>query len=373
MVYITDDVFAFFSEKELVARAKNENECRYFDKHGYTSGDATRWTEIHKLPPCGVMRIDREGIRVETEWPLEGVPNTPDRIAFRRAIDSAVEALLLPLKEDMRPKVLCYSGGVDSDYLARMLCRLGIDFFPVFFRDGRIRTHDREIRNARRKAARLGKELQVFDLTDCHSEETERAIVRMGLFDRHYAHCHFYGAEEVVRRWGPDAIMINGQNADSILSFGPSEPKFTSWLKRYLLYGKSLTVKRMIALAIGTAFGMRLKVPVAERDRLRCFYDNFKYCVLDDAGEAASYKEYLNGKIDQLRSRQSFVSENNLRAWLKVFSFIQGSDTQVVVQSTGRCGLELLLPFTQLCIVEATLRYKEEHRELYKPKYVLKQ
>ena len=86
------------------------------------------------------------------------------------------------------------------------------------------------------------------------AENIEEAIRRKMFFDRHYSKIHFYGVAELVKKWGADIVMINGQNSDAILSFGPSETKLTSYLKRYLLYGNSHFVKSLLEEGVYSAF-----------------------------------------------------------------------------------------------------------------------
>ena len=227
------------------------------------------------------------------------------------------------------------------------------------------------MRVAREKAKKLGKELLVIDITDKQEENIEEAIRRKMFFDRHYSKIHFYGVAELVKKWGTDIVMINGQNSDSILSFGPSETKLTSYLKRYLLYGNSYFVKSLLAKIISVTFKINLVYPPHTVEKLISFYDNFKYCLLYD-GRDKEYIGYLKEKILSFQEKFNFSDLNNFYMYLKLFSFVQGSDNQIVIQSAKHWGVQLVMPFTNSDLVQATLKYKDDRKELHKPKYVLK-
>lgn len=371
-IFVTNDVFAFLTEEELAQKPKEDYECRYFAKHGYTSGDMTCYAGIRKLPPCSSLHIDRHGVRVVSEWPLSKIDRKPNEKLFREAIIKAVDNSLTPLAETNRPVVLCYSGGVDSNYLANRLIALGVKFDLVFFKDSTARINRRELRKALKGAATLGKTLYTQDITCCKDDRIESILAHMRLFDNHYGRYHFYGLKGIVEKWGAEVLLVNGQNSDSILSFGPSERKFTSFLKRFLLYGRSRIFKRLIAQIISRAFQYKLSVPENEEELRRAFYDNFKYCLLTDETDHSGYKDYLNNKIAKIRSEMPFSTDNNLRMYLKLYTHIQASDTQIVTQSARYNGVDVLLPFSSMAVMEAALRYKDDRIELYRPKYALR-
>ena len=203
------------------------------------------------------------------------------------------------------------------------------------------------------------------------AENIEEAIRRKMFFDRHYSKIHFYGVAELVKKWGADIIMINGQNSDAILSFGPSETKLTSYLKRYLLYGNSYFVKSLLAKIISATFKINLVYPPHTVEKLISFYDNFKYCLLYD-GRDKEYTGYLKEKILSFQEKFNFSDLNNFYMYLKLFSYVQGSDNQIVIQSAKHWEVQLVMPFTNSDLVQATLKYKDDRKELHKPKYVLK-
>ena len=281
-IFITDNVFNFLKAEDLNLLNKNIFESTLFAKHGYTSGNATVYEIIKKVPPASSLEVSSEGIKLTSNWDLGNILNQPSRQNFELAIYNTVKSELLPLKTINRNIVLCFSGGKDSTYLASILNELGINYEMVFFRDASLKVNNREVITAQDQARRLGKELRLINIQDITDNVIEEEIQKFRHFDRHYCKYHFYGLAKLKKVFGPDTIIINGQNSDSILSYGPSEEKFSSKVKRYLLYGNNHILKKSIAIIIGCLFRQILRVPKTEEEKLDAFYDNYKYCLLLD-------------------------------------------------------------------------------------------
>lgn len=370
-IYVTDNVNNYVRLEELNEYQINEFENTLFLKHGYTSGDSTRYDRIKKLPPSSKLVINSNGTNISTNWTLGNVKNAPDAEKYIEAIENAVIDNLSCLKEEKRPVALCFSGGKDSTYIAAILQRLGIEHDLVFFQDKNIKINNIEIKKAKSQALKFGKTLRLIDITGLKNPEIETAISNFNIFDRHYCRYHFYGIEELRKIYGKELIVINGQNSDSILSYGPSESKFSSKIKRYLLYGNNLFLKSCIAMAIGIMFRKRLWVPLSKDEKREAFYDNFKYCLLLDK-RSYEYKKSLLNKIKSIINNGGpFFSENNIYMFLKSFTHMQGPDAQVVTQSAKRSGIDLLMPLATKEVMEATLRFKDDRMELHHPKYCL--
>lgn len=440
-LFVTDDVFRFLSEDDLKKFEIDEFENEYFNRHGYTSGDSTRWEKIKKIAPSSLFTVDKNGINIQSTWKLNDIKNTPNDAAFKESIYESVINTLKPLANSNRPIVLCFSGGKDSTYLAKIMNHLGIHYDMAFFRDYTLKVNNKEFIKANKQAGLLGKQLKVIDITNLKDYETEERIRLFNIFDKHYCRYHFYGLEELKKQYGSNLIIVNGQNADSILSYGPSEEKMTSLMKRYLLYGSNTFLKKMFAAAIGFAFRKKFKVPESDTERLCAFYDNFKYCLLLDKDNSPSYTTWLKDKIFYLTKSatgkaldvkymylksQSYMQSSDCQVVvcgggrcassngnegcnassvavqkyenravpsqvcteagslveiasdynaklmkIKVFTFMQGPDAQVVTQSADDSGIDLIMPFSTPQIMQATLRYKEDRKELNKPKYAL--
>ncbi|WP_018668885.1 hypothetical protein [Bacteroides gallinarum] len=370
-LFITDNVFDFLSIEDLENRKCNDFEKIYYKKHGYTSGDSTYFNGIYKLPPCSKLTIKNGNYSISSLWEFSNCPHKSDLLKFKESVKASIIESLKPLQKTERPIVLCFSGGMDSTYIAQRLMELNIKHSLVFFKDSTNKINRKETKTAKKQAELLGKRLYFIDITNKKDKDTEKAIAQMRLFDNHYCRYHFYGLKGIQERWGENTIIINGQNSDCILSFGPSERKYTSFLKRYLLYGQSLTTKRMIAFIIGSIFHKKLSVPTNQEDTLRAFYDNFKYCLVNERTDVNEYNTYIDKKIQQILKQAHFSTLNNIFMYIKVFTYMQGSDCQVVTQSAKYFQMDLLMPFSSPALIKATLCYKNDQMELYHPKYAL--
>lgn len=372
-IYITDHIFSFLHQEDVKKLERNEPETEYWKKHGYTSGDSTLYSKIKKMPPASMLEITEEGCRITLTCEFADIQRLEkvNTEAFRAEVDTIIQSVLLPLKNNSKRNILCFSGGVDSMFLAQKLIFLHIDFELVFFLDSKIKMQ-KALSMAKKKAILLNKQLIIIDITDQNDPEIEKEIGERMWCDRHYSRVHFYGVAGLVKKFGPDITVINGQNSDAILSYGPSEEKFTSFLKRYLLYGHSYILKDIIALIISFCFRKKLKVPGSEKEMFVAFYDNFKYCLLLDRSKSEIYNSYLKHKIISVISKIKFSSRNNLWMYLKLYTYVQASDNQVVLQSAKSNGVDLIMPFTNADFVKTVLKYKNDKKELYNPKYVLK-
>lgn len=367
-LFITDDVFNFISEHELNQLEKNPNEFEFFKRHNYSTGESTVYNIIKKIPPFANFKVDKNGIKVDLNYNLKSIINTPDEDLFREAIYNSVKETLKPLINIHRPVVLCFSGGKDSTYLAKMMIELGISFDLYFFRDTSLKINSKEVKKAHQEASKLGKKLNFIDITNVKDHITDENIRKFNLFDKHYCRYHFYGHKALREKYGENLIIVNGQNSDSILSYGPSEEKLSSKMKRYLLYGENMLLKKLFASIIGILFKTKFSVPTTQLEREIAFFDNFKYCLLLQDSKS-SYTSYIKGIIQNLKQRLGdSLSTESLLMYLKSYTHMQGSDAQVV---TGNRGVDIIMPLATSKVMEATLKYKDNSIELNHPKYAL--
>lgn len=363
-IFISDDVYeVIVSTSELPI---DENEKRYFDRHGYGLADRTFRQGLYRLPPFSTLTVDEKGFEVKNNWTLGHIERTPDETKYKEAVQAAVDKSLNMLKHTNRKVLLCFSGGVDSLYIAKRMISLGIEFELLYW------SISKETLQTAEKGARiLGMPLVVLDVSN-YSKELQNVVAKEMFFDNHYSRIHYVGCQEILKKYGTNVVLVNGQNSDSILTYGPSETKFTSYWKRYLMYGKGYIRKWIYKTIIEIGFRRRFVLPRTEEDKDRALLDNFKYCLILDKNEPQTYSDYLNERIKEIKSRIFFSSQNNLWMYLKIHTHIYGSDCQVVVNSARHFGLNLLMPFSTEEFIKAALMYKDDERELQCPKYVLK-
>lgn len=363
-VNISDDIY-----EVLVATGDfpiNSHEKRYFDRHGYGLADRTFREGLFRLPPSSTLIVNEKGLRVESNWPLGEIDRTPDVRKYKEAVQQAVDDSLSQLLNSKKKIVLCFSGGKDSLYLAKRMQDLGIDFDLVYWT-----ISEEAQQTAERGAKLLGKNLIIMDVSDCN-KELQSVIENEMYFDHHYSRIHYVGCQAIVKRYGHEVILVNGQNSDSILTYGPSETKRTSYWKRYLMYGNSYIRKWIYKTIIELGFRRRFVIPQSYEDLNRSLLDNFKYCMILDKNEPTEYREYLNECIRKITQRTKFSNQNNLWMYIKTFTHIYGSDCQVVTNSARHFELDLLLPFSTEAFMRAALTFKDDQIELRHPKYALR-
>jgi hypothetical protein len=66
-------------------------------------------------------------------------------------------------------------------------------------------------------------------------------------------------------------------------------------------------------------------------------------------------------------------NRESLMMYRKIYTFLQGSDNQVVIQSARAAGIDrVIMPYVTPGFILNTVRYKDSRRDLYRPKYVIK-
>lgn len=364
-LFITDDnqtVIDMCHDFEI-----DENEYRYFKKHRCCTGNETFYKGVHKLQPAGELTVSKDGFQVRSYWHFAQITRNPNADSYKNAVRHAVDNSLLLLKNTSKKVILCFSGGTDSSYIANRMLALGVDFETAFFYSKKI---DGEYKMAKAKAAKFGKDLYP---ANCDLDDTslKDEIKVSTYFDTHNAVNYYLGIQGIIKHYGNDIVLVNGQNSDSILTYGPSETKRTSYWKRYFLYGKSMFRKKLYCGIISIAFRKHFSVPQTENDFIHAFFDNFKYCAILDNENSKEYDSWVESKLKGIQEQKNFSSLNNLLMYLKMFTFSQGSDTQIVISSLR--GAQVLMPFSTASFIEAALMFKDDKKELINPKYVLKE
>lgn len=363
-IYISDDIY-----EVLIATEKFEidtNDLRYFERHGYLLCDRTFRRGLYRLSPCSTLVVNEKGLTVASNWTLGNVIRQPDERKYVDAVRSAVDESLGQLQGAKEKIILCFSGGTDSLYLAKRMMALSIDFDIVFWT-----TDHQALKTAKKGAKLINKDLIVIDVSD-YSKELQKVVSKEMFFDKHYSRIHYVGCQKIVEKYGSGVILVNGQNSDSILTYGPSETKFTSYWKRYFMYGENYFIKWIYKTIIEIGFRRRFIVPKTEGDMNRALLDNFKYCLILDKNEPSEYQKYLDNFLKEIKDKIFFSNQNNLWMYIKTITHITGSDTQVCVNSARHFGFQLLLPFATENFMRAALAYKDDRKELQMPKYVLK-
>jgi len=350
---------------------RDDNEYRYWCRHGYTTGGATYIAGLNKVEPASLIEVTASGISATCYF--KDIANEPDAGKHTELclpeLDSAVREATAPNKE----VVLFFSGGVDSTLLALLLRESKRVFYSVFmkarpfYRDN----YDSYIR-AKANASYLGLHLQEIEVDLESNDGAMAAVARAMPFDRHPARLHFGALDQIQKRYGSDIIILSGQGADIVLSFGPSGRTKGDFAARALIYHPYGVLAKAAAKAVGRALGGRFRAPVSEIEHLTAFFDPQQYyAVLNDA-DPSTYRQYIEAAVMRLGDR--LKSKQALLMYLKIFTHLQGADNQVVYASAGKAGIEYItLPYTSPEFIYRTIRYKDKGKELLHPKYFVRQ
>lgn len=347
------------------------HEYHYWEKHGYTTGGSTLITNLLKLPPATIMEIMPAEIRSRLYF--QDLPNHPDRNKHCLDVATDLKNSLAEISKQPEKIVLFFSGGDDSTLLALMLKELEVDCEAVFLHAlPRQRANQDDFLFAQIVAKQIGLNLTVMDVDLNVDSERLKEIANEILFDRHFAILHFEGLKEIVRKYGSEVIVVNGQASDSILSFGPSGKTLGDFTARVLLYRPHSLWSRLASRMVERRFGMNFTAPTSSEEYLRAFFDQFEYYTVGSDRDSADYCKYLDSIIE--RTKTQLKQGASLLMYLKLFGFIQGSDNQVVIQSARAAGISrVVLPYATPAIIYSTVQNKSNFFDLMRPKYAISQ
>lgn len=339
----------------------------FWQLHRYTTGGRTLFLGLDKLPPASDFVFTSDGLACRNRFP--DILCEPDADRHTQVIWERLVHWADSLRPADGPVVLFFSGGLDSTLLALVLQRRGIPFVPLFCRPDPIYPEaERDLARARARSKLLGITLHEMDVHLDLSPEGTKRVAQDLLFDRHFGVLHYAAMKAVQAKWGDGACIVNGQSADSILSYGPSEPNLGNRAARTLLYRANGLQCLIACMAARMRFKKPLALPKGDDERLLAFFDGDNYFPLLHLGRPQVYSSYLRSLLKEVAGR--FSSFESARMYLKVYGFLQGADNQVVLQSARAVGcVRVEMPFTDPEIVFATMRNRDPKLELRMPKY----
>lgn len=351
----------------------DEQQHEYWKKFGYTVGDSTLFKEIKKMAPATSIVISAQGqIESENIW-LPNLKHTPNAhqhksYSYRHIAENLVS---LQASNPTSPFVLLYSGGVDSTFLGMMLKELSIPYIAIVMRY-RPASYDNclDYERARANIMKCGaKQVDYIEIDSrlCY-EKYISGILDDLLFDRHVGVSFYRCMQHISEKYGTNSIVVCGQSADSVLSFGPSDFNLSSFIKRAILYGNN-AIRFMLQPLIRRNLGKDYKIVLSNLDKEIAFCDHKKYIFA--LNEHIPYYRLLRNVVES--QNKFFTSKHSRYMYLKLFTYIQGADNQVVVKSANAFGIKrIVMPFATASFICGTIKYKSVWRELFDPKYVIR-
>ncbi len=279
----------------------------------------------------------------------------------------------LALLKNLNKKiVLMFSGGADSTLLACMMKSMNIPFIPVLIvQDPSTVETVNDLPRAKKMSELLKINLEVIHISFDKEKLQFKNIIPKVLFDRHYGIIHSAGIREITNKYGNDIIIVNGQSADSVLSFGPSDRSFRCFLRRLQLYIPLLPILAVSNIMFSVRLHQRFKTPKTISQKLDAFFDEQGYVFLQNGQNKIRYNQYISAVVR--KTLVGFTSnKKNKQMFLKINGFLQGSDNHIVLAMANyyNCG-QVFMPYCTPQFIYETIKNKNNIRELFDPKYVI--
>ncbi|MCK4655705.1 MAG: hypothetical protein KAT85_01700, partial [candidate division Zixibacteria bacterium] len=324
-----------------------------------------------KFEPASVISVSADGI--ESECYFRDIANTPDSAKHTEKCISDLHETMSYVASLDKEIILNFSGGVDSSLLALLLKELKRDFVLLFAksRPPYMENYGDYVR-AKAVARYLGIPLREIEVdVDCAPDKMA-TIVKAMIFDRHVAAYQYFGSmEQMGKEFDPDAIVINGQGADSILTFGPSGRRRADFIARLLTNRPFGIPARLTGELVKQLKGRGCRIPKNLTDFLSAFFDSFGYYYPllsgQDSEDYLRYKEALVTRIsDRFRHLDSKVM------YVEIYGLLQGTDSRVMLKSAQAAGFDnIVMPYKSPAFIYSTIKYKDKTIDIYNPKYVI--
>lgn len=361
----------------LLERIKNEeglqidkDQFTYWQKHRFTLDEKTLFNGIYKLSPASYIRITSNEFIVDSYY--KDLERHSNYNSLMKENYSLIKNQLKQVYNDNPEKtfLLFYSGGADSTFLLHILLENNIPFKSLIMRYRPLLSENlNEVNRAEAYLHHIG--IKDYDTIEIDFNEARarniEAVLNDMLFDRHTS-VHSYECYRLIReKYGNNVVIINGQTSDSILSFGPSEQTKGSFIRRAILY----TVSGKLLLWPMLRFYMpQLRMPWSTISKQIAMLDETNYFYMKDV--SSTYQDMLIQKLETPLVKR-LKNKESLRMYLKLISFIQGPDNQMVIQAARHNGItHVVMPFTSPEFIYNTVAYKSNMRELFVGKYFVR-
>ena len=353
----------------------------YFSRHRYTTGGHTFIRHLDKLMPASICTTEGDRLTKEIYLPSKVEKTVNDSEYMTRNHNLIARNLRQGINPDNR-NILFFSGGVDSTYLACTMMSLGLEFTPLFIKyDPPNGDNVMDVLKAETIARHLGLKLETIEVSIGSNIALIEQMVKRNPFDKALLIPMELAHETLSHRFGP-CNVINGQASDSIYCWGATCKTYGSLIQRYLttdyFTNRSNIIRAVIAKVVELVYRTRWKtnlsfrVPHENADYWLGLLDPEGYVpIIHTGAEHREYDAYLRRIVadiaENLRGNHAAI-----RMYMKLM-FLQGPIDLCLVEIAHTYGHQLVLPYLDAGIIGLKLKYQDEWRDLFHPRYVLEQ
>jgi len=346
----------------------NKYETYLYEIKGYTSRHFTLYENVYRLIGSQIYTFNMEGgfLSEMLIEPGELSVKKTDFPAFEKIVNETFKHFF----DYNRRNVIQFSGGVDSLVLAMYASGQSYDYSLL---TGRMRNpsldqNQYDVISSVKKSFLLNAAIDIVDvdLLSNKFKDFHESLKNKMRFERHFGKLHIQLAEYLK---GSDCLVVNGQNADSIICLGPSERFNISLSVRGVLSGFKGALSRFFISSYITKVVNTLpegsvdstKKFLKRSSKFKVFKSKSEY-FLSNMFFGLGYLPVVTLEYDFEDEFYQYLHDNYIDPYSrysidevlfisKLQMFMHGGDHRVVLCSNEEVGLDVCLPFTTLAML----------------------
>lgn len=368
IIYFSNNFLYLFNMLPKAEREPNKFEIEYWMKHRYTTGGETLCTKIHKIKPAHIYKFSNT--QTEERLYFKDIKNTPNRKKHFEEVLTDLRNTVSLIKKMPQKKFLLFSGGADSTLCVKLLQEQGVEFIPVFAKHTPTNSMNYDdILKVQYSAKILG--IAPIEIEIDTTKAIDANIIDTMFTDRSITQLFFDIAKKIKNEFGENIILLNGQAADSIFAFGPTGQSIGASMARNMLFNPCKPINCIfyeIAKFINPIF-KDFRMPKNYTEYLNSFFDEKFYIPIIEKHKSKNYFKQITNIIISIQ--KLIKNKFSLLMYLKIYSFMQGSDNYVNVQNCEYYGIKSLFLYGTQEIIYSTIKNTDYIYEIYHPKSVV--
>lgn len=329
-IFITNSVKLLRTLRKLELDTSSPN-FDYYRTHNFSCWKYTLFKDVYTVPAA--MKTDLERFDSYVDFRVKN-DNKEISDILKRTLDFLDGKI-----------IVMFSGGIDSLLIAKSLISRGADVDLVFFRSmPSYQANLEDCGRAHESAKEMGLDLRIIDV------RLDQYLLEGDFFDEmllnwHFSLLHLGAFRAINEYYGPEVTVVNGQSADSILSLGPSNRNIQDFLRRLSFRPVLRFILMPFLPIINCLFGTRFCFTFGLNKYFCGVLDERRYFAFSSETKRA-YSQFLQGVISEIQDSIGDADLEGTVKAIKLHSFLQGSDNQVVVKSAAHFGIKkVVMPF----------------------------